>query len=386
MKKIILIFLILFAFIINVSNVNADDLGLAENAKSSILIEATTGEIIHSKNENERYAPASMTKIMSLILIMEEIEKGALDLNEKIRVSETAASMGGSQIYLEAGEEMTVNDLLKGICVGSANDAVVALAERISGTEEAFVFKMNEKAKKLGLKNTNFKNSTGLDAANHYSSAYDMAQMARELVRHDKILEFSGIYETYLRQDTNKKFWLVNTNKLIKTYDGMDGLKTGYTKEAGYCLTATAKRADMRLIGVVMGEETSAIRNSDITKMLDYGFNLYTVKKFLTKNTKVGTLENEKSKNGKVNIVPLQDINILNKKGNTDRKITYELSTNEVNLPIKKGDIVGSLTVYENKRKLYNIDVTIDKDMQKANILELFLRNIEDVFNGDNII
>lgn len=382
MKKFILIFLLSFIFMINV---NAEDLGLAESAKGSILIEATTGEIIHSKNENERYAPASMTKIMSLILIMEEIEKGALDLDEKVKVSETAASMGGSQIYLEAGEEMTVSDLLKGICVGSANDAVVALAERISGTEEAFVFKMNERAKKLGLKNTNFKNATGLDEANHYSTAYDMAQMARELVRHDKILEYSGIYETYLRQDTNKKFWLVNTNKLIKTYDGMDGLKTGYTKEAGYCLTATAKRGDMRLIGVVMGEETSAIRNTEMTKMLDYGFNLYTVKKFLTTKTKVGVLDDDKSKSGKVNVVPLQDINILNRKGNKDRNITYKLTTEEFELPVKKGDIVGSLTVYENKKELYNIDVTVDKDMQKANILELFLRNIEDVLSGENI-
>lgn len=382
MKKFILIFLLSFLFIINVK---AEDIGLAENAKSSILIEASTGEIIHSSNENERYAPASMTKIMSLILIMEEIEKGTLDLNEKIRVSETAASMGGSQIYLEAGEEMTVNDLLKGICVGSANDAVVALAERISGTEQAFVFKMNERVKKMGLKNTNFKNATGLDEANHYSTAYDMAQMARELVRHEKILEYSGIYETYLRQDTNKKFWLVNTNKLIKTYDGMDGLKTGYTSEAGYCLTATAKRGDMRLIGVIMGEETSAKRNEEMTKMLDYGFNLYTVKNFLTTKTKVGVLKDDKSKTGKVNVVPIQNINILNKKGNDERKIMYKLNTNDFELPVKKGDIVGNLEIYESGKKLYNINVTIDGNLEKANILELFLRSIEDVFTGENI-
>ncbi len=383
MKKFILLLLISFIFMINVK---AEDVGLAESAKSSILIESTTGEIIHSSNENERYAPASMTKIMSLILIMEEIEKGALDLDEKIKISQTAASMGGSQIYLEAGEEMTVNDLLKGICVGSANDAVVALAERISGTEQAFVFKMNERVKKMGLKNTNFKNATGLDEANHYSTAYDMAQMAKELVRHKKILEYSGIYETYLRQDTNKKFWLVNTNKLIKTYDGMDGLKTGYTEEAGYCLTATAKKNDMRLIGVIMGEETSVKRNEEMTKMLDYGFNLYTVKNFLTTKTKVGVLENNKSKNGKINVVPIQDINILNKKGSKDRKLTYKLHTNQIDLPIKKGDIVGNLTIYENNKELYKINVTIDKDMQKANIVELFLRNLSDIFNGDNIM
>ena len=383
MKKFLIILLISFAFLVNV---NAEDLKLAENAKSSILIESTTGEIIHESNAHERYAPASMTKIMSLILIMEEIENGNLNLDEKIKVSQNASKMGGSQIYLEAGEEMTVNDLLKGICVGSANDAVVALAERISGTEEAFVFKMNERVKKMRLKNTNFKNATGLDEANHYSSAYDMANMARELVRHEKILEYSGIYETYLRQDTNKKFWLVNTNKLIKTYDGMDGLKTGYTKEAGYCLTATAKRNNMRLIGVIMGEETSAKRNEDMTKMLDYGFNLYTVKEFLTKDTKVGIIKNDKSKTGKVNVVPIQDINILNRKGNKSRNMTYKLNVTKEEIPIKKGDIVGKLKIYEGNKKIYDVDVTVSENVEKANILELFLRNIEDTFTGENIM
>lgn len=245
---------------------------------------------------------------------------------------------------------------------------------------------MNERVKKMGLKNTNFKNATGLDEANHYSSAYDMAMMGRELVRHKKILEYSGIYETYLRQDTNKKFWLVNTNKLIKTFDGMDGLKTGYTKEAGYCLTATAKRNDMRLIGVIMGEETSSKRNDDMTKMLEYGFNLYTVKPFLTKNTKVGVIDNDKSKNGKVSVVPMQDINILNRKGKKDRKMTYKLNITNEELPLKKGDKVGNLSVYENNKKIYNIDVTVNEDIKKANILELFLRNIEDTFTGENIM
>ena len=317
---------------------------------------------------------------------MEELEKGNLSLDEKVKVSATAASMGGSQIYLEAGEEMTVNDLLKAICVGSANDAVVTLAERISGTEEAFVFKMNEKVKSMGLKNTNFKNATGLDTANHYSSAYDMASMARELVRHKKILEYSGIYETYLRQNTKNKFWLVNTNKLIKTYDGMDGLKTGYTKEAGYCLTATAKRNNMRLIGVIMGEETSAKRNEEMSKMLDYGFNLYTVRGYLTTKTKVGTFKNDKSKTGRVNVVPTQDINVLNKKGNKDRKLSYNLEITKKDIPIKKGDVIGYLSVHENNKEIYKINVTVDENVERANILELLLRNIKDIMTGENIM
>lgn len=382
MKKILLTFILSFLFI---NSVCAEDLKMTQNAKSSILIESSTGEIIHAKNENERLAPASMTKIMSLILIMEEIEKGNLKLDEIITTSENASKMGGSQIYLEQGEKMSVDDLLKAICVGSANDAIVALAERISGSEEAFVYKMNEKAKEMGLKNTNFKNATGLDTANHYSSAYDMAYMAKELVRHDKILEYSGIYETYLRENTNKKFWLVNTNKLIKTYDGMDGLKTGYTKEAGYCLTATAKRGDMRLISVIMGEETSKIRNEETTKMLDYGFNTYNVNKYLSKNTKVGELKNDKSNLSKVNIVPMEDINVLIKKGNNKRDLTYKLNITNNELPIKKGDIVGYLDIKEDGNNLYKINVTIEKDLKKANILELLLRNIGEVFNGENI-
>jgi len=205
----------LFIFFIFPFFVNAEDLGLAENAKSAIMIESTTGEILYSKNPHEKLAPASMTKMMSLILIMENIEKGNLNWDDKIVISKNAAGMGGSQIYLEANEVMSVKDLIKGICIASGNDATVALAERIAGTETAFVKLMNQKAKDLGLKNTNFMNSTGLDAENHYSSAYDMSLIAKELVQHEKILEFSSIYEDYLRQNTDNSFWLVNTNKVV---------------------------------------------------------------------------------------------------------------------------------------------------------------------------
>ena len=272
MRKIwIFIFLILFIPI----RVYGEELNLAENAKSAILIEASTGEILYQKNANERLAPASMTKIMSLILIMENIENGNLKWNDIVVVSKNASSMGGSQIFLETNEMMTVEDLVKGICIASGNDATVSLAEKIAGTEKAFVKLMNDKAKSLGLRNTNFMNSTGLDAEGHYSSAYDMAFMARELIKHEKVFSFTTIYEDYLRQDTDNKFWLVNTNKLIKTYDGADGLKTGYTKEAGYCLTATAKRDRMRLIGTIMGASESKTRNSNMMKLLDYGFNSY---------------------------------------------------------------------------------------------------------------
>ena len=212
MKKL-LVFILFLIFIPLVKGEEMED--LAPNAKSAIMIEATTGEILFQKNANERLAPASMTKMMTMLLIMEEIEKGNLKWDEEITASEKASSMGGSQIFLKAGEKMTVTEMLKGISIASGNDATVAMAERIAGSEENFVKKMNTRAKELGLKNTNFVNSTGLTADNHYSSAYDMSLIAKELVKHEKILEFTGTYEDYLRKDTENPFWLVNTNRLV---------------------------------------------------------------------------------------------------------------------------------------------------------------------------
>ena len=383
MKKIIIVLSIFLSLFLCTKNVYADDLG--KNAKGAILMEASTGEIIYKKNENEKLSPASMTKMMSLIIIIEEIENGNLKWDEIIKVSSNAASMGGSQIYLEAGEEMSVKDLVKGISMASANDAVVALAERISGTENKFVERMNEKSKELNLKNTNFINSTGLDEENHYSSALDMALIARELVKHKKILEFSSTYEDYLRQNTNKKFWLVNTNKLIKTYNGMDGLKTGYTENSLYCLTATAVRNNMRLIGVLMGEPSSKVRNSEMSDMLDYGFNLYETKILLKKNKVVGKYIDSKSSSVKTDVIVADDINILNKKGDKNRNIKYDVIIDNKELPIKKGETVGKLEVKENGKVLYTKDIVVKKDVKKANIIELFIRGIFEFINGSYI-
>ena len=379
MKKIVFLLLM----IIFIPKVNA--LTLADNAASSILIESSTGEIIYKKNENEKRAPASMTKMMSLILIMEEIEKGNLKWNEKIKISENAASMGGSQIYLEAGEIMSVHDLIKGISMASANDAVVALAERIVGTESNFVELMNKRAKKMKLENTNFMNATGLDEENHYSSAKDMALIARELVKHKEILEFSSTYEDYLRQNTNKKFWLVNTNKLIKTYPGMDGLKTGFTEAAMYCLTATANNNNMRLIGVLMGEPSSKIRNKEMTELLDYGFNLYKVDTLIKKGKTVEKYKNLKSSSTKTDVIVENDINILNKKGEKKRKITYEVELYDKKLPISKGETIGKLMLMENGKRISSIDVVSKNAIKKANVLELYVRNIFEYVGGNYI-
>ena len=377
MKKICLFFILLFVPLI----VKAEDLNLAENAKSAILIEASTGEVLYQKNANQRLAPASMTKIMSLILIMENIENGNLKWNDIVVVSKNAASMGGSQIFLEQNEVMSVEDLVKGICVASGNDATVAMAEKIAGTEAAFVKLMNNKAKSLGLKNTHFVNATGLDAEEHYSTAYDMSVMARELVKHQKILEFSSIYEDYLRKNTSNSFWLVNTNKLVKFYSYIDGLKTGYTGNAGYCLTATGKKNNMRLISVVMGEESTEKRSADTLAMLDYGFNMYNIDKIVDKGNSLGIIKVNLGSPEYVDIVSQDDITILNNSQKGKRNIKYEIKTDDITAPVKVGDRVGKISVYENNKFSYDVYLTVAYDIKKANILKIFIRNIRDIFS-----
>ena len=377
MKKICLFFILLIFPLC----VYAEDLNLAENAKSAILIEASTGEVLYNKNANERLAPASMTKIMSLILIMENIENGNLKWNDIVVVSRNAASMGGSQIFLETNEMMSVEDLVKGICVASGNDATVAMAEKIAGTEKAFVKLMNDKASSLGLKNTHFVNATGLDAEGHYSSANDMAVMARELVKHQKILEFSSIYEDYLRKNTNNSFWLVNTNKLVKFYSYIDGLKTGYTGNAGYCLTATGKKNDMRLISVVMGEESTEKRSADTLAMLDYGFNMYNIDKIVDSGDSLGIIKVNLGDPEYVDIVAKKDITVLNNSQKEKRDVKYEIETNEIVAPVKIGDTVGKISVFENGNFKYDVDVTVAYDIKKANILKILIRNLRDIFS-----
>lgn len=356
-----------------------EETSLASNATSAIIIEASTGQILFEKNSYEKLPPASMTKIMTMLIIMENIESGNLSWDDKVTASDNASSMGGSQIFLEPGEVMTVKDLLKGIAIASGNDAAVAMAEKIAGTEEEFVKLMNKKAYELGLKNTNFKNVTGLEAENHYSSAYDMAQMARELVKHEKILEFTGTYEDYLRQDTDKKFWLVNTNKLVRFYQGVDGLKTGYTTEAGYCLTATMKRGNMRVITVVMHEPDTSTRSSETSAMLDYSFGMYKLNTVVSANKVVGVKKLSMGEPQKIKIVPSNDVNVLVKKMSKDKDITYKTDIYDINLPVKKGDVVGKIYLYEDGKKIATENLTVKEDIKKANIFKVYLRNIKNI-------
>lgn len=371
----------LFLFLIGI-RVNAEELQLAENAKSAILIEASTGEIIFEKNSMEKLHPASMTKMMSMLLIVEAVEDGVISWDEMVTVSENASGMGGSQILLETGEKMSVSDLFKGIAVASGNDAVVALAEKIAGTEDGFTAMMNKRAKELGLKNTNFKNPHGLDATNHYSSAYDMSLIAKELVKHEKVLEYTTIYEDYLRENTDRKIWLVNTNKLVRFYEGVDGLKTGYTAEAGYCLTATAKKEGMRLIAVVMGEPDSQTRNSEVTSLLDYAFSQYEVIDLL-ENKSIGKYKVDRAKSELVGITPMEQATILQKKSNKGQKYTYDVNIKNIKAPVKKGAEVGKLTIKQDNKKIRTISLTVDKTVKKANILDLYLRYLKEIVTGD---
>lgn len=383
MKKIlILIFLLILIPVVKAEEIE----DLAPNAKSAIMIEASTGEILFQKNAYEKLPPASMTKMMSILLILEEIEKGNLKWDDEIVASETAASMGGSQIFLEAGEKMTVTELLKGISIASGNDATVAMAEKIAGTEEAFVKRMNERAKGLGLKNTHFVNSTGLDIDNHYSSAYDMSLIAKELVKHEKILEFTGTYEEYLRKDSDNPFWLVNTNRLVRFYKGVDGLKTGYTSSAGYCLTATAKRDDMRLITVVMNEPDTSKRSSDTTKMLDYGYNVYTVENIIDNSTTIDKKKVELGKKEEVDIISKETITILRKKSDKDRNIVYKANIDKIVAPVKKGNKVGTIDILEDNKVISTIEATVKEDINKASIFTILYRNIKNIVNPLNTI
>ena len=382
MKKV-LCFLCLFFIAFSVKAEESKvDYTLAQNAESAILIEASTGKILFEKNSHEKLSPASMTKMMSMLLVMEAIENDVIKWDDIITVSQRASSMGGSQILLEVGEKMSIEDLFKGVAVGSANDAVVALSEAVAGSVEEFVEMMNKRASELGLTDTNFKNPHGLDEVNHYSSAHDMSIIARELLKHEKVLEFSSIYEDYLRKGTDREFWLVNTNKLVRFNPIVDGLKTGYTKTAGYCLTATASKNNMRLIAVVMKEPDTTTRNSEVTEMLDYGYAKYKLEKVVGKNDVLKEIKISKAKDETVKIVPVNDVNIIMNKSTKLGNITYDLNINKITVPTKKGTCVGKLSIKENNKIVDTINVTIKEDVTKVNIFKLYLRTLKDIITG----
>ena len=383
MKKILLI--IMSFFVLNLSVLAEED--FAPSAKSAILVDNLSGKVLYEKNANEKLAPASMTKLASMLIVMEAIDNGSLKLEDKVTISEEAANMGGSQVFLQAGEVYTVHDLLKSVAIASGNDAVVALAEKVGGSVSGFVDMINKRLKELGATNTNFVNPHGLDAEGHYSTARDMSIIARELLRHEKILEYTSIYEEYLEKNDGSRIWLVNTNRLVRFYDGVDGLKTGFTKTAGYCLTATAKKNNFRLISVVMGEDTTENRSSDTVKMLNYGFNTFKINIIKKKGESLGKVRVEKGKQDFANIVLLNDTTEILKNTDPVSEYKFNLKVDKIKAPLKIGDIVGSAEIIDNDGNIVDeVDVTIDKEIKKANILDYMLKNLRTIGAGKSLL
>lgn len=383
MKKILLI--IMSFFVLNLNVLAEED--FAPNGKSAILVDNLSGKVLYEKNADEKLAPASMTKLASMLMVMEAIDNGNLKFEDKVTISEEAANMGGSQVFLQAGEVYTVYDLLKSVAIASGNDAVVALAEKIGGSQSGFIDMLNKRLKEIGATNTNFVNAHGLDAEGHYSTARDMSIIARELLKHPKILEFTSIYEEYLEKNDGSRIWLVNTNKLVRFYDGVDGLKTGFTKTAGYCLTATASKNNFRLISVVMGEDTSENRSSDTVKMLNYGFNTFKINIIKTKGESLGKVRVEKGKQDKANIVLLNDATEILKKTDPVTEYNFNLKVNKIKAPVKVGDIVGTAEIIDSEGNIVDeVDVTVEKDIKKANILDYMLRNLKTIGFGKSIL
>jgi D-alanyl-D-alanine carboxypeptidase (penicillin-binding protein 5/6) len=363
---------------------SAPQVDLAPNASSAVLMDADTGTVMYEKNKDQKLPPASITKIMTMLLIMEALDQGQIKLDEKVRTSEYAASMGGSQIFLEPGEEMTVEEMLKGIALASGNDASVALAEKIAGSEEAFVAKMNAKAKQLGMQNTHFVNVNGLPADNHYTSAYDIAIMSRELLKHPDITKYTGLYQDYLRKDTEKPFWLVNTNKLVRFYPGADGLKTGYTSEAKFCLSATAKRDNLRVIAVVLGEPNTKTRNAEVTRMFDYAFSQYSSQPIFKTGDVIGKVRIEKGEVPELQIVAKHPYSVLLKKGDAGEDIRSELQLDSnLKAPIAAGQPLGKLIVYKGDKVVSEFPIESPQAVGKAGWWMLLKRTTLKLFMAD---
>ncbi|WP_458412607.1 D-alanyl-D-alanine carboxypeptidase family protein [Schinkia sp. CFF1] len=378
-SKILICFIFLFTLLSPTAFAEESKVDLADSASSAILIERDTGTVLYEKEADKKLPPASMTKIMTMLLIMEALDEGKIKLNDKVRTSEYAASMGGSQIFLEPGEEMTVDEMLRGIAIASGNDASVAMAEHLAGSADAFIAMMNDKAKELGLKNTSFKNPTGLPAVEHYSTAHDMAIMAKELLKYDGITKYTGTYEDYLRENTDKKFWLVNTNRLVKFYPGVDGVKTGYTSEAKYCLTATAKKDDMRVIAVIMGAPSPKDRNRQITKMLDYAFSQYQTHPMYERNYPLSKVKVSKGDKPSINAVTSEHISLLTKKGENIKDIEQEVILNEnLKAPIHKGDEIGKLFLKKGDKIIVESPLVANTDVKAASWWKLFKRTVGD--------
>ena len=345
-------------------------------APSAVLMDAGTGTVLFEKNPHEKMEPASITKIMTMIIAFEAIESGKVKLSDTVRVSERAWKTGGSQVFLGPGEEQTLETLLKCIVIASANDASMAVAEHIGGSVEGFVKLMNEKAKQLGMENTNFTNPHGLSSPEHYTTAYDIALMSEELVKCPMFFKWSTVWMDYLEHTDKKRdaTMLANTNKLLGKYEGMDGLKTGFHNKAGHCFAGTAKRGDFRLISIVLNAENSNKRFEESIKLLDYGFGHYDSIKVVEKGMVLKTVQVEKGHIKDVNVIVPNDVNLLVEKGKEEDISTKFDVPDKLFAPLRKDQVVGTLEIEQNGKAVKTVNLVASEDIVKANFIEMLKR------------
>ncbi|MBW6409377.1 D-alanyl-D-alanine carboxypeptidase family protein [Clostridium weizhouense] len=353
--------------------------GMNVEAKSALLIEPNTGKVLYEKNPDEKFAPASVTKIMTMLLTMEAIDSGKMQLDDKVTCSENAKKMGGSTMLLDTGEIRTVEELLKGVAIASGNDAAVALAEYIAGNEADFVVLMNKRAQELGMKNTTFKNCNGLPAEGHLSTATDIAIMSRELLKHPKVLKYTGTYMDSISEGRKSPIELVNHNKLVRFFEGCDGLKTGFTSEAKYCISATATRNGVRMLTVIMGAPTYKIRNRDAGILLNHGFSKYEGKKVVSKDEDVEKVPMNKQGDKFFMAKAKDDLTAVIPKGSS-AELTKKIVIDELKPEYKQGEIVGKCEVYLGEEKVGEIDIYSDRDIKKGNIFDNIKYNIKNLF------
>ena len=375
-RKFLLYFVVFMLIIIPLNRAAAEQPDFDLTAHSAILMEAMTGEILFSKNPDKKLPPASMTKIMTMLLIMEAVDDGRVNLSDKIVVSERAASMGGSQVYLEPGEEMTLEQMMKAVAISSANDASVAVAEYVYGTEERFIKRMNERATELGMKNTYFYNTNGLPTGDeeiegNYTTAYDLSLVTREILKYPKVFEWTSTWIDYLRDGD---FVLNNTNRLVRHYQGADGLKTGYTSEAKFCVTSTAQRDNLRFISVIMGADSSNNRFKEAAQLLSYGFNIFKSELIAEKNQVIKEIDIWNARSRKVTIKAKNKLSIPIKKGK-EEDIEQKVEINEdIKAPLEKGSVVGKIKVFKGNLMMDDTDLIIDREVKKASFLQLLVR------------
>lgn len=374
------IFLSLFSVITSVS-VKAEEV-LDVEAKSALLMEASTGKIIYEKNANEKFAPASVTKIMTMLLAMEKVDRGEMKLTDQITVSETAKKMGGSTMLLDTGEVRTVEEIIKGIGIASGNDAAVAMAEYLGGSESGFVDMMNKRAQELGMKNTIFKNCTGLPIDGHLSTAYDISIMSRELLKHPTILKYTGTYMETISEGRKSPIELVNHNKLVRFFKGCDGLKTGFTNDAKYCISATATRDGVRMLSVIMGAPTFKIRNRDASMLMNYGFSKFESKKVADKDCDVEQIPMSKT-GDKFIIGKAKDNLVLVFPKGMGEKIEKKVILDESKKKVKEFETVGCCEYYLDGELLGKVDIYSDRDMKKGGIVDSVKFKVNNLLNGD---